>query len=351
MLAQAADAQEQRLLYVASPGIRNYLEHGGYGVLVYDIDQGHKFIKRISLAMSGDKQPVENIKGICASAATGRLYVSDLSRLKCLDLVSDKILWARSYDGGCDRMSISPDGKLIYLPTLEKNHWHVVDALSGDVIAKIQTNSGAHNTVYGPDGRYVYMAGLKSPLLRVADTRTHETVKTVGPFGDVIRPFTVNGKQTLCFVCVNELLGFEIGDLTTGKMLHRVPVEGFKTGEVKRHGCPSHGIGLTPDEKELWLCDSFNCRLHIFDMSSMPPKLVQSITTRDLPGWITFSIDGKYAYPSSGEVIDTKIRTVVAELQNENAKPVQSEKLLEIRFKAGKPVQAGDQFGIGQVVK
>ena len=24
---------------------------------------------------------------------------------------------------------------------------------------------------------------------------------------------------------------------------------------MKRHGCPSHGIGLTPDEKELWLAD------------------------------------------------------------------------------------------------
>ena len=45
-----------------------------------------------------------------------------------------------------------------------------------------------------------------------------------------IRPFTVNGAQTLCFVNVNELLGFEIGDLTTGKMLHRVEVTGLREG-------------------------------------------------------------------------------------------------------------------------
>ena len=48
---------------------------------------------------------------------------------------------------------------------------------------------------------------------------------------------------------VNELLGFEIGDLVSGKKLHRVEVKGFKKGPTKRHGCPSHGIGLTPDEK------------------------------------------------------------------------------------------------------
>jgi hypothetical protein len=58
--------------------------------------------------------------------------------------------------------------------------------------------------------------------------------KKVGPFSDVIRPFTVNGRQTLCFVNVNGLLGFEVGDLNTGKMLHRVEVRGYSQGPVKR---------------------------------------------------------------------------------------------------------------------
>jgi hypothetical protein len=31
-------ATEQHLLYVASPGTRNYLEYGGVGILVFDID-------------------------------------------------------------------------------------------------------------------------------------------------------------------------------------------------------------------------------------------------------------------------------------------------------------------------
>jgi len=40
-------ATERRLLYVAAPGIRDYLEYGGHGILVFDIDDGHKFVKRI----------------------------------------------------------------------------------------------------------------------------------------------------------------------------------------------------------------------------------------------------------------------------------------------------------------
>ena len=129
---------------------------------------------------------------------------------------------------------------------------------------------------------------------------------TVGPFGNSIRPFTINAAQTLCFVNVNDLLGFEVGDMRTGKMLHRVEVTGFAKGPVKRHGCPSHGIGLTPDEKELWLADGANSRLHIFDATVMPPKQVASLAVRDQPGWITFSLDGRHAFPSTGEIIDTK---------------------------------------------
>src|SRR5713226_9084742 len=42
---QAAAAQH--LLYVASPGIRKYVEYGGVGILVFNIDNGYKFVRRI----------------------------------------------------------------------------------------------------------------------------------------------------------------------------------------------------------------------------------------------------------------------------------------------------------------
>ena len=210
--------EPRRLLYVAEPGIRNYLEYGGHGLLVFDIDHGHKFLKRIKTAGLDPKTgKPENVKGVCASARTGRIYVSTIRTLTCLDLKSEKILWEKAYEGGCDRMSISPDGSIIYLPSFEKDDWHVVDAEDGHVIARIAPRSGAHNTVYGLDGRRVYLAGLRSPILTVADTATHTAVQTVGPFSAAIRPFTVNGRQTLCFVNVNGLLGFEVGDLATGQ--------------------------------------------------------------------------------------------------------------------------------------
>jgi DNA-binding beta-propeller fold protein YncE len=338
---------ETRLLYVATPGIRNYLEYGGHGILVFNIDDGHKFVRRIPSAGLDDKGKPMNVKGICASQSLQRLYVSTIKTLMCFDLMTEKLLWEKPYEGGCDRMAISPDGKVIYLPSLEKAHWHVVDAKSGDVISKIVPDSGAHNTVYGPDGAEVYLAGLKSPLLTIADGRAHKATRTVGPFGNVIRPFTINGSQTLVFVNVNELLGFEVGDLKSGKMLHRVEVQGFKKGTVKRHGCPSHGVGLTPDEKQIWLSDAANNSVHIFDATVMPPKQVASITVREQPGWVTFSIDGRYAYPSTGEVIEVATRKIITALTDETGAGVHSEKMIEIDMDGKKPVRVGNQFGIG----
>jgi len=347
-LAAPDAAAESRRLYVAAPGIRNYLRYGGHGLLVYDIDAGHKLLKRLPIQGLNEKGEPLNIKGICANAASHRLYMSTPRQLMCFDLLSEKIVWQREYEAGCDRMAIHPDGKTIFLPSFEGPLWHVVDAATGDVLEKIVTNSGSHNTICGLDGRHVYLAGLKSPLLRVAGVRERKVLKEIGPFGGSVRPFTVNGRQTLCFVNVNDLLGFEVGDLATGKVLHRVEVSGFKTGPTKRHGCPSHGIGLTPDERELWVCDSANKRLHVFDAILLPPKQILSIEVRDEPGWIGFGIDGRLAYPSTGEVIDARTHKIVATLQDEQGRDVQSEKLIEIDFQDDRPVRVADQFGLGR---
>jgi hypothetical protein len=341
------DARQRHLLYVAVPGVRDYLQYGGHGLLVFDIDADHKFVKRIATAGVDEKGRPLNVKGICASAASGRLYISTLKQLMCLDLVSEKIAWEKTYDAGCDRMSITPDGKTIYLPSLEGPHWYVVDAESGKVRQKIVTDSGAHNTICGPSGEWAYLAGLKSPLLRVANT-SDGSVRTVGPFSAAVRPLTIDRREKRCYVNVNDLLGFEVGDLETGRILGRVEVQGFEKGPTKRHGCPSHGVALTPDETELWLTDAANSRLHIFDATTMPPTQLASVELRDQPGWITFSIDGKYAYPSTGDVIETKTRQVVARLADEEGRAVQSEKMLEVDLGDEKVVRVGDQFGIGR---
>jgi DNA-binding beta-propeller fold protein YncE len=338
---------EKHYLYVAAPGIRDYLQFGGAGILVFDMDEQHAFVKRIATPESNAKKP-DNMKGICACAATKRLYFTTPKKLYCLDLVTEKTLWARELPLGCDRMALTPDGRTLYVPSFEKDTWNVVDADRGELVKVIETKSGAHNTVVSLDGTRMYLGGLKSPWLIVADARTHEIVQKVGPFGGAIRPFVVNAKQTQALVCVNDLLGFEIGDLASGKVIRRVEVQGFSKGPVKRHGCPSHGVGLTPDETEAWVCDAHNNKLHVFDLTGPAPRQTHSLSLREQPGWVTFSLDGRFAYPSTGEVFDVKTKKLLVALKDEEGREVHSEKVVEIHFRDGLPVRTGDQFGVGR---
>src|SRR5258708_7933401 len=78
------DSAPQRLLYVGAPGIENKIQFGGQGILVFDMDHDHHFVKRID-SPAGKEAPT-NIKGICASAATHQLYETTPAALYCIDL-------------------------------------------------------------------------------------------------------------------------------------------------------------------------------------------------------------------------------------------------------------------------
>jgi len=341
-----AQSAVKRYLYVATPGIRDYLGYGGHGILVFDINNNHRFIKRITTGGLHPNGKPSNVKGIAVSIPLHSIYVTTLESLQCIDLTTDKIVWEKKFEGGCDRMAISPDGLTMYLPSLENTFWNVVDCKTGEIIKKITVYKRAHNTIYSRGGNLVYLDDIGSPWLYIADAKQHELSGKVGPFANNIRPFTVNGKESLVYVTVDSLLGFEVGDLQRGTKVAHVEVEGWERGPVRRHGNPSHGIGLTPDEKELWLCDGHNMRMHVFNAEA-PYQQLTTIPVQDMPGWVTFSIDGKFAYPSSGEVIDVKTRKILLCLKDEHNNNVASEKMVEVQFNGNNPVRAGNQFGIG----
>ena len=356
--------QTQRFLYAALPGVGggNNMSYGGAGILVFDIDHGHKFVRRIPLQGAPPPPPDPNatgrgsgnaqeaIKGIAAHARTARLYVSTSRRVAAYDLLTDKLVWEQRYENrGTDRVAVSPDGKTLYAPVLGQPKWAVADAATGAPIATIDKPGTAHNTLFSDDGARVYFESQgNTRTMSVVDAKTRTIVKEIGPFGNIVRPFTFNGKETMLFVNTNELLGFEVADLKTGAVLHHVEVPGVTPGKSPTHGIPSHGIAMTQDETEIWIADNANNYVRVFDATVMPPTLKTSIKVRDEPGWITFGIDGRLAYPSTGDVVDVRTKQIVATLQDENGANAESEKMLEIDFSGGKPAVAGDQFGKGK---
>jgi DNA-binding beta-propeller fold protein YncE len=354
ILAPHPHAQQvQRFIYAALPGVGggNNMNYGGAGILVFDIDHAHKFVKRIPLqGVVPDGARQEAIKGIAANAETARLYVSTSRRVAAYDLLTDKMVWEQSYESrGTDRIALSPDGKTLYAPELGAPKWMVADAITGAPITTIDKPGNPHNTQFSDDGRFVYFeAEGNTRTMSVVDASTRTIVKEIGPFGNMVRPFTFNGRQTLLFANINDFLGFEVADLKTGQILHHVEVPGVTAGRSPTHGIPSHGIAMTQDESEIWIADNANNYVRIFDATVTPPVMKTSVKVRDEPGWITFGIDGTLAYPSTGDVVNVKSKQIVATLQDEHGANAESEKLLEIDFAGAKPVRAGDQFGKGK---
>ena len=342
----------ERLLYVTNRS----------GISVYDINNGHTLLRKIDLPDTGD------YKGISASVSLGKLYVTSYLKdeLVCMDLATDAIVWRRHYsDGYADSQAITPDGKTLYLPLRDGDSWWVIDAASSDVKAKIPVahgknyedhpigGIGPHNTWMNPDGTRVYMASLTVPYVFIADTRTNQLIGKVGPFSKGIRPFTVTDDEKYVFVNVDWLLGFEVGSARTGdqwggKMLHRVEartpasrLEQLPNPPARKpHSTMSHGINIRPDQKEVWVVDGVYGYLYVYDVTVMPPKHVADVplfkdrSEQPHPGWISFSLDGRYAYPDGGAVIDSHTKKVVARIPT-------SEKLIEIDFRDGRPVKAG----------
>src|SRR6476646_9262577 len=87
-LSIAGHAAERHYIYAASPGVRNYVEYGGVGIVVFDADHDYKFVKRIPTWDAPAGQKPENVKGIAASAATGIVYVTSLNHMAAFDIIS-----------------------------------------------------------------------------------------------------------------------------------------------------------------------------------------------------------------------------------------------------------------------
>lgn len=338
---------------------------------VYDMDNGFKLVKQVDLSQA------KPVRGVAVGVPTHILYLSyggdgggnGNGSLLAYDLVADKVLWSVNYPNGIDSLAITPDGKTIYMPVGEVSRdsttWTVIDASNGNVIGTTQGGSGPHNTVVSLDGKYVYMGPRYDNYLYVASTATNSLIRRIGPLFDGVRPFTINGKQTLAFTTASYYLGFQVSDINSGSVLYNVPVSGFSIPSSFPLSTPSHGISISPDEKEAWVIDTANGYVHVFDISGLPgsaPKQVADLPlTRSMGGtvspcsydcqrygWLQHSLDGRYVVVgNSGDVFSTQTRQSVVNLD-----PLYNTRVhIEIDWQNGVPVATTTRHSLGYVTQ
>jgi len=119
------------------------------------------------------------------------------------------------------------------------------------------------------------------------------------------------------FAEVDGLVGIEQADVASRKMIHRVPAD--LTEDQKKVSSRSHGLGIRPDQKEIWECDVEHFDVHVYDITGDKPKQIATIPIGSQIYWLTFTPDGKTCYVSArgkGEVaaVDTASRKVTARI-------------------------------------
>ena len=235
--SSALDSSGERLpaQITARSSVTRHFEYvfGGGGIQIYDIDDRNSYVGQIAF-------PNLPIRGLVAYPATGTLFVAyggpggsaGTGSMLAYNLVSGKTLWRRDYATGVDNIAITPNGRKIYMAVGEASNsstWEIIDPSNGQITGSIQGGSGPHETIVGPDGKYVYLGGVNTPYLEVASTSTNRIVRRIGPLhGPGVRPFTINAAQTLAFTTSWSFLGFQVSSIKTGKVLYSVSPPGFR---------------------------------------------------------------------------------------------------------------------------
>jgi DNA-binding beta-propeller fold protein YncE len=343
----------RRLLYITEPGsLERPAFINGVGIVVLDVDDNYRFIKRIPTWDYAASMSPEQVSGVAASPVTNYIYVAARGRLGAFDMGTDKMVWSTTLDGECcERPQVTPDGGIVVVGGDLQNFWYEVDAKTGKLIGKLDApeSNGSHNLNLSADGKTAFMSP-NGKVMTVSDVATRRIIKTIA-FPDNIRVFVLNKDSSKIYTNQNNFLGFLIADVHSGKIIKTVEV----TSEDWRskwnanprpripHGCPSHGIALTPDESEIWLDDGIFNKIHIFSNTD-DPKEIATIDTPQGSFWLTFGLDGKYAYSSSGDIIDVKTHKIIGQMKDEFGQTIFSEKLLEIQFENGHAQRVANQF-------
>jgi DNA-binding beta-propeller fold protein YncE len=346
----------RHLVYVTVPGS---LERPGWssgvGIVVLDANDDYHFVKRIPTWEYAGSMSPEQISGVAASPVTNLIYVAARGRLGAIDLGTDKMVWSVTLDGKCcERPQVTPDGKIVVVGGDLQDYWYEVDARTGRLIGKLEApaSPNSHNLNLSADGKTAFMSP-NNKVLTISDVRTRQVVKTIA-FPDNVRVFVLNRESTRIYANNNNFLGFRIADVATGQVIKSVEVTSVdwksKWNVTPRpripHGCPSHGIALTPDEQEIWLADGIFKKIHIFSNTD-DPREIDTIDTPAGTYWMTFGLDGKLAYASSGDIIDVKTHKIVGHMVDEYGRPLYSEKLLDMTFENGHVQRVSNQFANG----
>ena len=228
-------------------------------------------------------------------------------------------------------IAITPDGKWLYVPCKNGQYW-VVDTDTGITVKKIATGGRPHNVKPSSDGRYMYLSPLGSPVgVTVIDVQAGHQMTGFIAFCGQVRPLDVSRDGQLLFQQVDGVFGFKVADTTQRAVLtevqHSTSVEWFHSAKKlinrvsRRFGFEKpftlpycHGLGVRPDQKEVWATCGSNLNIHNLDRGNYGETAHLNLDGTGY--WLSFSPDSRYAAVALADldqvaIVDTHDKRIV----------------------------------------
>jgi len=270
---------------------------------------------------------VGEIKGLPANhGAIGspdgtRLYISveGNNTLAVVDAKTLSVIKSIPLSARPNNVSVSKDGKKVYVAIAAlPGAVEVIDAATLTSIKTIPTNGAEHNVYVTPDGKYLVAGSVGGKNVTVIDLKTDEKVWSM--FSQGVRPITFDtnpdGSTRNMYVQLSDYHGVVVVDFAKQKEISRIALPDVAP-ELRNKGqlnaAPAHGIGVTPDNKLLFVCSRLNSHVYVYSIPDM--KLTGDIEVGHDPDWITFTPDGKTAYVASAGTDSVSVVDVAAKKQ------------------------------------
>ncbi len=260
---------------------------------------------------------IEAPHGVAFSPDGSRAYISCEAEntLWATDTKTGNLLGKASLSGRPNNISISNDGRRVFVGIMsDPGAIEVVDTTSLKTIKNIAMKGGVHNTYVTPDGKFVVAGSVVGKILTVIDAQTLQPAWKV-PFDSGVRPMAfergTDGSTSRMFVELSGIHGFAVVNFKTHEVVARINLPDEPRGGTAQLGAPSHGIGVSPDGKTLWVNSSLANAVFVYSLPDL--EVLGYVQTGEVPDWLTFTPDGTKVYvansgANSVSVIDMATR-------------------------------------------
>jgi YVTN family beta-propeller protein len=284
-----------------------------------DLDVIDPVTNTVAMTIKG----IEAAHGVAFSPDGARAYITCEadSTVWVVETRDGRVVDKVPLSGHPNNIAVSKDGQRVFAAILTApGAVDVIDAQTLKNFKTIPVKGNTHNVYVTPDGRFVVAGSEVGKSITVIDEDSMQVVWNLD-FEEGVRPIAfekaADGSTGRMFVQLSRLHGFVVIDFKTHKEIQRVTLPDEPRRGAAHSGAPSHGIGVSPDGKMLWVDSSVASGVFVYSLPDL--KLLGNVATGSTPDWLTFTPDSKLVYvANAGEnyvsAVDTRAMKEVARI-------------------------------------